>query len=107
RIGASRRTSASGQSRPVNSGVPKGCSEISAQVSEDGSDMSPRTSTKANPCGWAIRARRIPAILGGPQVPQRPRPTVAELGDLCEVQLGAGEGVDQRVVCAVLRQPVP
>ena len=45
-------------SRPVNWGLPNGCSLISAAVSAAGSSPSPSTDTKATPSGWAIRAIR-------------------------------------------------
>src|SRR6201996_1803857 len=56
RIGASRRTSASGQERPVKVGVPNGCSAISRAVI---SSCSPSMETNATPSGLAIRPRRI------------------------------------------------
>src|ERR1700743_3496838 len=56
RIGASNRTSASGQDRPVKVGVPNGCSAISRTVM---SSDSPSMETNATPSGLAIRPRRI------------------------------------------------
>src|ERR1700744_1237288 len=58
-IGASSRTSATGQDRPVKFGVPNGCSAISRAVIVPGSPDSPSMLTKATPSGLAIRPRRI------------------------------------------------
>src|SRR5947209_6075670 len=55
-MGASSRTSASGQERPVKVGVPNGCSAISRTVM---SSCSPSMDTNATPSGLAIRPRRI------------------------------------------------
>src|ERR1700753_3772102 len=58
-IGASNRTSARGQERPVKFGVPNGCSAISRTNIPSGSSSSPSMLTKATPSGLAIRPRRI------------------------------------------------
>src|ERR1700761_9353775 len=65
-IGASSRTSASGQERPVKVGVPKGCSAISRAVIPPGSSGSPSMVTNATQSGLAIRPRRICVSLVGP-----------------------------------------
>src|SRR5690606_40823881 len=68
RMGASRRISASDQLRPVNVGVPNGCSAISLAVS-------PSIATKATPSGLATRPRRMvgvyPARFTSPNAPDR------------------------------------
>src|SRR5918998_2654096 len=65
RIGASSRTSASGQVRPVKVGSPKGFSAISAQTSPaSGSPPAVVGDCRAaneTPSAWAIRARRTAA----------------------------------------------
>src|ERR1700743_1558946 len=83
-IGASSRTSATGQARPVEFGVPNGCSAISRAVIVPGSPDSPSMLTKATPSGLAIRPRRIylslvavasaaPPGAAGPPPPNPPR----------------------------------
>src|SRR5690242_21916959 len=59
RIGASRRTSASGHCRPVKLGDPNGCSAISLATASAGSSVGPSMLTKATPSGLAIRPRRM------------------------------------------------
>src|SRR6185312_8321730 len=65
RIGASSRTSASGQVRPVKVGSPNGCSAISAQMSPpSGSPPAVVGDCRAaneTPSAWVIRARRTGA----------------------------------------------
>src|SRR6185312_8922944 len=74
RIGASSRTSASGQVRPVKVGSPNGCSAISAQMSPpSGSPPAVVGDCRAaneTPSAWVIRARRtgadpIPTAVSG------------------------------------------